>query len=611
MLQMLISQCDGFARFVAAACGNTAIPSVIAVAVAFLVTRFKVWNSASRYWAWWLTLIFVVLLPVAMVLFRPAARASEGASVPIRQIQARDAESTGIEAPPRAKSVAAADAGTLSSRTLLASTAAILFLLYCGAFLVQLSRLVLGLFASIRLKRRAEISVDATMNAQFAAFIRALAVRRRVSFVISDGVSAPVAIGYRRPCILLPRKLVGQLDAYEMEQVMAHELAHISRYDDWLIGIQKLIEAVFVFHPLVHLISRRIDLDREMACDDQVISSYQPRAYAACLTKIAELVEFGAATTLMVPLLARKSHLASRVEMVLDRTRAHLPMISIRRLVAFAIFGIFAACISLRAPALFALPALSYGNAGFLAELAAMATQPAAPAQTGAPLEHPAGTSGAIDSIAVTSQNGASITFEQNGNERTGHSPFPRGTIVFERNGNSYIIRDHSTVVAAQELLRPQEELSRQQEALSSQQEKLSEMQEKLSEQQEALSNRSLDAATVSDFEKQLRNLEEKIRSIDVEKSLKTATTAQERVAELQSLLADMQSRMGDEQGKTGEEQSKLGEQQGRLGEEQGHLGDQQGKLGEQQAREAKRAEQKLKDLIRNAEAKGLAKSLE
>ncbi len=286
-----------------------------------------------------------------------------------------------------------------------------------------------------------------------------------------------------------------------MEQVLAHELAHLRRYDDWLIGVQKLIQSIFVFHPLVHLIARRIDLDREMACDDQVISCYQPRAYAACLTKIAELVEFGATMTLTLPLLARKTHLSSRIEMMLDRTRAHVPDISIRRLGLFATFSLLVACFSLRAPVLFAFPALSYSYAESMPALSAVDTQRTAPAtQTGALTQHPAGTSGSIDAIAVTSENGASTTFEQNGSERAGHSPFPRRTIVFERNGTSYIIRDHSILAAAQELLRPQEELSRQQETLSSQQEKLGEMQEKLSEQQEALTNRSLDPAGSQQF---------------------------------------------------------------------------------------------------------------
>ncbi len=605
MLQLFISQCDGVARLIAAACANAAIPSVLAVAVAVLVTRLKIWNSATRYWAWWLMLAFLVLLPVLLVAFPPPARGTRVAVVPVRTVDMRFVRS---DVTPILERIAPSNPMRADSARFSRAIPALLFAIYCGFVFWQLSRIAFGLLAGMRLKGRAEIFPDA--SARFAALIRALRVRRRVSLATSDQISAPVAIGYWTPCILLPRKLLGQLDDAEMEQVIAHELAHISRYDDWWIGVQKLIQSIFLFHPLVHLISRRIDLEREMACDDRVISSYQPREYAACLTKIAELVEFGAATALTVPLLARKSHLSSRIEMILDRRRAHMPAISIRRLVVFAMFSLLAACLSLRAPALFAFPALSAAESR--PELPALSAQPStAQTQGDVPAKQARGLSDSIDSIAVTSENGSSITFEENGNERTGHSPFPRGSIVFERSGNSYIIRDHSTLAAAQELLRPQEELSRQQEELGSQQEKLGELQEKLGQQQESLSNRSLDRATVIDLEKQLRNLEGKIRSIDVEKNLKTASDAQERIAELQALLGDMQSRMGDEQSKAGEEQGKLGEQQARLGEQQGRLGDRQGKLGEQQAREAKRAEEKLKDLIRSAEANGLAKPLQ
>ncbi len=101
MLQSLFSLCDGLARFGAAACGNAIIPSLIAVAVAYLVMRVKGWNSASRHWAWWLTLLFVVALPIAITLFRSPAKVSGATSVPMRHIPSRDMRSTPISALPR------------------------------------------------------------------------------------------------------------------------------------------------------------------------------------------------------------------------------------------------------------------------------------------------------------------------------------------------------------------------------------------------------------------------------------------------------------------------------------------------------------------------------
>jgi beta-lactamase regulating signal transducer with metallopeptidase domain len=593
MGQLFLSQCDALAGVAAAAFGNAAIPSLLAAAFAYLAMRLKAWNSASRYCAWWLILAFVVLLPFAAVLSRPhASQVSQ--SAPLLSHDFGIHVSPGQAVPKlKLENLAIPGQPQLPSRTPFESILAALVMLCCGAVGVQLSRLIIGLFANARLKRRAVIPQDSILIASFVNAARILHPRRKVSFAISDEVAAPGVIGYSRPCILLPRPLIERLEPAEIEQVLSHELAHVSRYDDWIIVIQRLIEALFIFHPLVYFIARRIDLDREMACDDHAIALSQPRTYAACLTKIAELTEYGPAMALALPLLARKSHLAARVEMILDRRRAHVPALSLTRLLPFAIAGIVAGCVSLRAPALIAFPIQQR------------------PAENAPPAKQSTNASGQqIDSIAVTSADGTTTTFERNGNQRVGHSPFPRGTIVFEQNGESCIIRDRSTLDAAHELLQPQEELSRQQEALAAQEEKLAQTQAQLAQQQEAVANRRLDTAAIKNMQKQIRDLEQKLRSMDVERTIKTADDAQRRIAELQSVLGDMQSRMGDEQGKMGEAQGKLGEQQGLLGEQQGRLGEQQGRLGEQQAREAERVEQVLKELIRRAQAQGLAKRL-
>jgi beta-lactamase regulating signal transducer with metallopeptidase domain len=624
MVQVLLDGCDGLARVSIAGLGNAAIPSLIVAVLAFAVMRLKAWNSASRYWAWCLLLGFVVLLPVAIILWHPPERrSSEPAPAARLLLASQDFGRSHQPAHQKFETVPQTTPEPVSSRTRTLPGLAVLFVLCCGASLVQLSRVALGLFTITRLKRRALVPPNSMLIALFEKAARALLLRRRVSLAISDEISAPVAIGYWKPCILLPASLVEGLEEGEIEQILSHELAHVSRYDDWMIGIQRLVEALFVFHPLVHFISRRIDLEREMACDDHVVSTSQTRTYAACLTKIAEMAELDPGMALSVPLFARKSHLAARVEMMLDRTRAHVPAVSVRHLLPFAFAGILAACVSLRTPAIIAFPAQQQMNLRFtpaetaIAAPSAVSTpvvavvQPPEPPQASTPAKQAAtGSSQDIDSVAITSSDGATTTFEPDGNEHRGHSPFPRDTIVFQRNGKSYIIRDRSTMDAAREILRPQEELSRQQEALGAQQAKLGEAQAKLGEQMAALANRQFDAATVKKIEKQLHDLEEKLRSIDVEKAMRTASEAQAHFGELQSLLGEMQAHIGDEQGKVGEAQGKLGEQQGLLGEQQGRLGEQQGKLGEQQARQAKQAEQKMKELIRRAEAQGLAQPL-
>ncbi len=570
-MQFSLNYANWLAAHAVVAVVNTFFPSAVVIVAAWTVLRWKGWNAASRYWAWWLTLLLVVLMPCAALFRRPAVVPSAVRSVVLKAspeiVQVHDFSSV-VTTPAAPSPLPSGPA---------------LILLLCGlAVSAGLTRLTLGLIAGVRLKRNSVVPLSETLRSVFTSAAQRIESHRPVRLVISKDISAPVALGYLKPYIAIPALLVEHLEIEEIEQVLAHELAHIRRRDDWMILAQRFIEALFIFHPLVHYLSRRIDLDREMACDDCVLCvSPKPKQYAACLTKIAEMVEFRSAVALTVPLLARKSHLAIRVERMLDKTRAHLPSFSAAQLLPFAIGTVFAAYLSLNAPALLASPAQSL--------------QPSAKS---------------IDSIAVTSSADKTTTFESNGNEHLGQSPFPRSSIVFSRNGASYIIRDRATVDAAREILRPQEELSRQQEQLGAKQAKLGEQQAKLGEQQATITNRQLDPPAMKTLEKQLRDLEVKLRSIDLEKSVRTATEAQERLAELQSQLGSMQSRMGDEQGKIGEAQGKLGQEQGVLGEEQGRLGEQQGRLGEQQAREAKRAEQKLEEIVRRAESQGLAQPL-
>lgn len=69
-------------------------------------------------------------------------------------------------------------------------------------------------------------------------------------------------------------------------------------------------------------ISRQIHLEREIACDDAVISlTGLARPYAACLTHAAELAGGFPASPVAAAATDERPHLAKRVEMLLDRTR--------------------------------------------------------------------------------------------------------------------------------------------------------------------------------------------------------------------------------------------------------------------------------------------------
>ncbi|MCP5113123.1 MAG: M56 family metallopeptidase, partial [bacterium] len=89
---------------------------------------------------------------------------------------------------------------------------------------------------------------------------------------VTGAVRLPVTAGLVRPAVLFPRKLLGSLSEQEAHDVWLHELAHVRRWDDWTKLGQKLAEAVLFFNPAVHWIGRRLNLQREMACDEWVVA---------------------------------------------------------------------------------------------------------------------------------------------------------------------------------------------------------------------------------------------------------------------------------------------------------------------------------------------------
>ncbi len=113
--------------------------------------------------------------------------------------------------------------------------------------------------------------------------------QRRVTLCTSDAIRVPAAMGYFRPIVVFPSWAVAEIPPAELHGILLHELAHLRRYDDWTNLAQKIVKAIFFFHPAVWFIESRLTLEREMACDDAVLAAnFSARAYAESLVGLAE-----------------------------------------------------------------------------------------------------------------------------------------------------------------------------------------------------------------------------------------------------------------------------------------------------------------------------------
>jgi beta-lactamase regulating signal transducer with metallopeptidase domain len=244
---------------------------------------------------------------------------------------------------------------------------------------VKGSFLVWQLFQIRRLKV-SSIEPRPELQGLFHSLRESMDTRRNNSLRVSADCRSAVVLGFFRPVILLPAD--ASLEA--SEPVLRHELAHVRRHDDWANLIQQSIKALFFFHPAIAWVSKRISLEREIACDDQVLQSpLRPRAYALLLADLAGRMQ---PSVLAPGVSTNHSQLKQRIDMILNLNRNTSPRLAKARL------GLLATATALlAAAAIYSAPRLAFAQtAAPVPPTPAPALQPGFPGALGATVAPPA-----------------------------------------------------------------------------------------------------------------------------------------------------------------------------------------------------------------------------
>ena len=139
-----------------------------------------------------------------------------------------------------------------------------------------------------------------------------------VTLCTSPLVDRPSVVGFFSRRILLPPALYASLSPAELQHVLLHETEHLRRRDDWTNLLQKLALVAVPLNPVLLWVERRLCLERELACDDRVLSATgAPKAYATCLTHLAEHSLLHRSLTLALGFFERQSELTRRVHRIL------------------------------------------------------------------------------------------------------------------------------------------------------------------------------------------------------------------------------------------------------------------------------------------------------
>jgi beta-lactamase regulating signal transducer with metallopeptidase domain len=213
--------------------------------------------------------------------------------------------------------------GTLIERTSFWSVSDVwardICIAWLAVSLLGLVRVALGILNLRRLRRdalRIEISL---LSAAVQETLTSLRSSRSVELALSSRVSVPAVIGFFKPIILLPAWALEELSSEQLNAVLMHELAHLRRWDDWTNLAQKLVRALFFFHPAIWWIDHQLSFEREMACDEFVLArTRNPQAYAQCLVSLAEKSLLRRTVAFAQALVGRMGQTTRRVTRILD-----------------------------------------------------------------------------------------------------------------------------------------------------------------------------------------------------------------------------------------------------------------------------------------------------
>ncbi|NKB71628.1 MAG: hypothetical protein GKR89_31525 [Candidatus Latescibacteria bacterium] len=175
--------------------------------------------------------------------------------------------------------------------------------LYLAGLTVFLVRLTGGWYYLTLLRNRRAWPSGLQHRLRLRRLQGQLGLRRPVRLLASAQVQGPVQIGALDPAIILPAHLLGTIDEATFDAVVAHELAHVRRWDFLFNLLSSLTLALYWFHPLAWIGAQRLRTTGEEACDDwgaDVLGD--AKAYARHLLDVAAGIQQQRWSSLALPL---------------------------------------------------------------------------------------------------------------------------------------------------------------------------------------------------------------------------------------------------------------------------------------------------------------------
>lgn len=181
-------------------------------------------------------------------------------------------------------------------------------------------------FITLRRFKRSRHPVSEELSATLAQIACEVRLRRVPRVWIAYSISSPAVTGLLRPTLLLPAVFDHAFTPVEARLVLKHELMHLKRHDLPLNALLCVLMALHWFNPLLWLAFFKVRLDREAACDAQVLqndSADHRREYGHALLKVETAFCPRGLSLGFVGIFQRGSALRSRINSIVSQHQPH------------------------------------------------------------------------------------------------------------------------------------------------------------------------------------------------------------------------------------------------------------------------------------------------
>jgi beta-lactamase regulating signal transducer with metallopeptidase domain len=217
--------------------------------------------------------------------------------------------------------------------------------------------------SAIELRRIANSAEPVEINEDVRALLRTRF--RSAQLCTSAHVDRPSVAGFLHPRVLLPHDLLQKIPPEQLQQIIVHEMEHLRRFDDWTNLLQKVGLVFFPLNPALMWIERRLCRERELACDDCVLTFTGARkTYATCLTSLAEHTLVRRGVTLALGAWEKQSELSRRIHRILGKPEARLRPVTANVVTGVVIAGLLGGALTLaHTPEIVSFAPTGTGNA--------------------------------------------------------------------------------------------------------------------------------------------------------------------------------------------------------------------------------------------------------